>query len=514
MAKEVYVLLRLHSGAAPKTSPPKARKHKMQSKMNTKTTKENKPAGSVNCPSGVNENKAATAQGRISPDSARNTKPKPLCLNEVSLVADALAGWQPMSRQEAEALWTRLEPINAGILNDLGGQVDGCWVVGEHGNEAVAVALMKDRRITAFEVQGDGPLLARLPKICYSDGPHSLVHFFRECLVNVENKLLCSDEGVGHLPERARRLFIHHATKPLPECRPVESYDNRRKDLSVHGAEAIAREAFRRAIKTARPLEKSGFADRWACLALANVMGEDADLALLTEEGAAHLLPLRDRNIHRTRNDLVPQAQAINERLEVERKATDNLAEKRKEEQKPYIDARRASFAAFQTALARAHRGAARNLKPFSQRLIKGLILAKVAGARLPIGTLIDSIGTALVARYGEALRFMQDIEVVVAGRVIPEMCTDEEIKSATGSFITCYPKGVVLAHPRIILQADVVAIDPRTIFHEFQHARQATASEEPIRHFHRAGSYETEIIEWKAKQAEADFTDEFGILY
>ena len=247
---------------------------------------------------------------------------------------------------------------------------------------------------------------------------------------------------------------------------------------------------------------------------MAYVMGEDADLALLTEEGAAHLLPLRDRNIHRTRNDLVPQAQAINERLEAERETTDDLAEKRKEEQKPYIDARRASFAAFQTARARAHRGAARNLKPFSQRLIKGLILAKVAGARLPIGTLIDSIGTTLVAHYGEALRFMQDTEVVAAGRVIPELCSHEEIKSATGIFITCYPKGVVLALPRIILKADVVTIDPRTIFHEFQHARQHTASEEPIGHFQPTGTYETEITEWKAKQAEAEFTDEFGILY
>jgi hypothetical protein len=39
-------------------------------------------------------------------------------------------------------------------------------------------------------------------------------------------------------------------------------------------------------------------------------------------------------------------------------------------------------------------------------------------------------------------------------------------------------------------------------------------ASEESVMDFQPAKSYQTEPIEWKAKQAEADFIKEFGILY
>jgi hypothetical protein len=387
-------------------------------------------------------------------------------------------------------------------------------VVGKHGNQPVGVVLLKDHRLAICSMQVDDPLFARLPKISFSGGPFSLRSFLRGCSVDFENNMVCSEEDMRHLPERLRRLFIHLATKPIPECRPAAPYDGTKDTLSIKGAESVAGKAFSIAIKTAKPVDKSGFADRWAGGALAFVMGEQADLSLLTEAGAVHLRVLRDRNLHRTRADLVAEARAIEEQLEVEQQRTRELAEQRREEDRPYMDARRATLSAFQTARAQALNGVATNLKPFSQRLIKGLVLANIAGARLPIGPLSDAVAAGLAVRYGKAFLFMQDTEVVALGRVTPELRQLKDGVQGIGIFAFYDPNGAILEHPRIILKADIVCIDPRTIFHEIQHARQHTASEETIRALQPANTYETETIEWKAKQAEADFINEFGILY
>src|SRR5664279_4818753 len=165
-----------------------------------------------------------------------------------------MTDWQPMSRDEAEALWHRLESAKSDIPEDLQGRADGLWVVGEHGNQPVAVALLKDRRLAICSLQVE-PLFARLPKISYSGGPFSLYSFLRGCSVDLDNNMACSEEDIRHLPQRLRRLFIHLATKPIPECRPAAPYDGTKETLSIKGAESVAGKAFRIAIKTAKPVD-------------------------------------------------------------------------------------------------------------------------------------------------------------------------------------------------------------------------------------------------------------------
>jgi len=332
-------------------------------------------------------------------------------------------------------------------------------------------------------------------------------------MVKVDNALFFSEEGAKELPERLRRLFVYHATKPHPVRNALASYDHGRQELSIHGAEAIAEKAFRNAIKTARTVDLSEFGDRWARAALGFVMGDATDITLLTQQGGDQMSLLRDRNVHRTKRDLIVQARAMDERLQREERTTSELAEQQREDERIYIDARRASFTAFLGARARALTGLAKNAKPFSQRFIKGLVLAKVAGARLTIGSLSDSIGAALADRYGEALALMQNTEVVATGREVPELGRQRGVSKVAGIYINSVGE-VVLANPQVILQADVVIIDPRTVFHEFQHARQHLACEESVLDMQPQERYETEVIEWKAKQAEADYLKEFGVLY
>ena len=108
----------------------------------------------------------------------------------------------------------------------------------------------------------------------------------------------------------------------------------------------------------------------------------------------------------------------------------------------------------------------------------------------------------------------MKDVAVVVYGRATAELCDRWDGRPSAGAIVTCGQNGLILARPCVYLRAEIVLLDPRTVFHEFQHARQHMASEDPISDFWPANSYETEISEHKAKLAEAELIAEFGIMY
>jgi hypothetical protein len=242
--------------------------------------------------------------------------------------------------------------------------------------------------------------------------------------------------------------------------------------------------------------------------------GRSANVDLLTQAGAEQLHLLCTTNVHRTKPDLEAEGGAIDERLGAEQFVTFDHECNGREDEKPYVAARRASTAAFRDALCLSLKNRSKNHKPFSQRFIKGLILAKVARARVVVGKLSDSITGVLAGRYGIALPYMQDTELVATGRMIPELIGPRDESGASGAYSVRDMEERVLAQPQIAFNAEIVLIDPRIIYHEFQHARQYSAAEEPLRTFEPTGRYETEIVEWKARQAEAEFTAAFGILY
>ena len=430
-------------------------------------------------------------------------------MNEICLAKEA---WQPLSLEEAEALWKQLESAKAEISKQMPEESADFWIVGEHGNLPVAVVLLKDRRLAL--VQLDKLPTPRLPRIGHSAGPYSLYYCLGDICDRKEKPVRCPEAGVRQIPERLRQVFVHLATQPEPKANRLEPYDNGRETLSIKGAETIAERALSLALESARPAAKDAFADQWASAAHLFAMGGQADFSLLTQQGAEQLRLLCTRNVHCNKSDIIAKGRKIDERLDAEQRVTRELGERRLVDDAPYLDARRASTAAFQAARGRSLNGRATNLKPFSQRFIKGLIISKVAKARLSIGTLSNAISPSLAEQYGEILRFFQDTVIIATGRLIPELAAHKETFSACGIHSTSDLERKVLPQPRIVFKADIVMLDPRTIFHEFQHARQHSASEEPLENFKMTSRYETEIIEWKAKQAEADFTNRFGILY
>jgi hypothetical protein len=106
---------------------------------------------------------------------------------------------------------------------------------------------------------------------------------------------------------------------------------------------------------------------------------------------------------------------------------------------------------------------------------------------------------------------------VVAVGRVTPEFRNPnggtEGVGAMGGFSIYCGEDGEFLTYPRILLTNDAL-VDPRIIYHEFQHARQQTTSEERIGVFMDRKGYFARPVEWKANQAEADYLKEFGMLY
>lgn len=141
-------------------------------------------------------------------------------------------------------------------------------------------------------------------------------------------------------------------------------------------------------------------------------MKEDVSRKSLGQKGAKALDCLRECNVHRTRHDLY--SPAVLARASSENAFIDIL--QRTDILPKYIEVRRDSLAAFVSGSQCARDGKATNQKPFSQRFIKGLILAEAAGASLATGRLIDAIGEPLAELYGNALPFMQDAEIWVGG--------------------------------------------------------------------------------------------------
>lgn len=422
--------------------------------------------------------------------------------------------WQPLPLEEAEALWHSLGSINNRILKELPQDAKNVWLIAENGQKPVGVVLLKDHRLATCAISRDDHDIPTLPRISFWAGANSVFQSLASLCISRQNTLYCSDDGAFRIPEQLRRLFLHHATRPRSLARKAADYDPTRSALTVKSAESIVHKAFYQAVKRTRPGEAPGFIDGWAAAALNFVTGDKANYTLLDSESLHTLELLRERNVHRLPSDLVSEARMIDERLTAELERTLELAERCLEEDRPYLNARHASMASFQAWRTKSLCGMAKNLKPFSQRLIKGLILATVAGARLSIGTLSEAISTSLADYYSAALPLMQDVEIVAAGRIVAEFITCRDADNVSGIFVLCHPSKVVLPNPRVVLKSEVVKLDPRTVYHEFEHARQYLAGDEPIGNFQATGKYETEIIEWKAKQAEADLIDQFGILY
>ena len=233
----------------------------------------------------------------------------------------------PISLDEAESIWKRLESLNKQAVSREPCDAKDSWLVGEHGNRAVVVMVLKDRRVTVFSPEVEDSVLSELPRIRYGAGQHSLVQWMRHGGINVGKDYFISDRDADRLPAVLHSFFIYHATKPLPEKRALEAYDAKKGKLCVTSAEEVAVSAFKRALKRAKPFDRNGFADQWACAALAHVMHGETDTATLTQEGAAQLGIVRDSNIHRTSGDLTSQALALNEQLESEQKNTTRYAQ-------------------------------------------------------------------------------------------------------------------------------------------------------------------------------------------
>jgi hypothetical protein len=241
-------------------------------------------------------------------------------------------------------------------------------------------------------------------------------------------------------------------------------------------------------------------------------MDEGTDLQVLTEAGANRLNILRACNVHRTRHDLVAQAPLLNLLLEArEEKAGTRAA---MDPGLPYHVAQRARLAAFRRSWAQALNGKTIQTKTLSQRLIKGLLIASVAKARLRIGSLVQTVMPALAARHGTAWPHMQDVEVVALGRPSSELCVRQDVESAAGVFKLLDECGMVLDPPRVLLRAQEVLLNPGTIYHECEHVRQHLASEVSIFDFDPQELHCEEATECKAIQAEAKLLSEFGIVY
>ena len=417
----------------------------------------------------------------------------------------------PLSLQEADAMWERLLSINSKLFSRYMDDNENVWVIGEQGNSSVVVTLRKDRRIGLIELRPEEWDIPKLPKVSYLALTNHLLEFCTLRGLDVQ----CPDEVASQIPKRLRKLFITNATQAKIGTLPVPRYDEGRQTLSLKSAEIIAEKAFRLAFKGGKPRDMNEFADHWAAVALLFVMGQAVDCSILTGAGTAQLCMFRERNIHRTKADLTTQTRWLDDMRDGEQLRTWRLTQVQQPDDRHFLAARRASCASFQAARARALTGLATNLKPFSQRFIKGMILAKVAQARVPIGKLSDAISNTLAACYGEALTCMQHVEIVAAGRMLKELLDPVDQSPVAGNFLMKYPIEVVLKIPRVLLSAEHLLKDQRTIFHEYQHARQYLAAEESAENFVGGrGRYGTQIIEWKAKLAEAEFMDKFGIFF
>jgi hypothetical protein len=469
----------------------------MSTNLEAKTDMTN---GAVDAAAEGNPRERASIQPRTV-ESRTTTQAKVMKLSDLSL---------PMSVAEAEAFWQGLAIVAERNIMQLE-PMQGAWIVGQHGDMPVAILLKPDAKIGFYAFNGH-PALRALPRFTYAAGADSLVETVRCNNPSGMRDVLLWHGTAEQLGEMSHAFFVHHATKARPADKPIESYDAYKRILRTGSAESVANDAFKLAANAVKPPDKRTFGDRWARAALAHVLNEETDLEILTRSGADRLDILRGCNVHRTRNDLVAQGRLINAMFEVEEKAIRLQAAIRPE--LPYFDAARASLEAFRQAYALAVNGQANEPKPFAQRLVKGLILAQASGARLVIGSLFETVSPALVARYATAWPLMQDVEVVAFGGPSPELKPRKEMGEGAGTFRILDQNGAALDPPRVLLASQEALLNPRAVYHEFQHARQHMAAEGSIYDFEPQDLHAAEVTECQAKQAEAHFVGEFGILY
>jgi len=390
--------------------------------------------------------------------------------------------------------------------------MQGCWFVGQHGGELAAIVLRPDGQIESYVFAGHPALLRAVPRFTYSAGRHSLLETIRSKSPAGAGCALAWHQTADELAELLHAFFLYHATKPLPSEQPIETDDASRMTLRTGSAESIMEAALQTAVKAAKPSDESAFRDYWARAALAHVANEGTDLQVLTEAGAKKLDILRACNVHRTRHDLVAQALLLN--LLIEAREKDAGMRAAMDSGLPYHVAQRAYLAAFRRARALALNGKTNHPKTLSQRLIKGLLIASVAKARLRIGSLVEAVTPALAAGYGSAWPYMQEVEVVALGRPGSELCVRQDVESAAGVFKLLDERGTVLDPPRVLLRAQEVLLDPGTIYHEWEHVGQHLASEVSIFDFAPRPLHSEEATECKAIQVQAELLSEFGILY
>jgi hypothetical protein len=420
----------------------------------------------------------------------------------------------PISPEKANALYNWLESIKHTIGTMLPEDVVDFWIVGEHGNNMTIVILFKNNYIAFGCTNVSSTIFPNLPKVSMSDGRHSLCYYMDDYITTYNNHIVLSTNGVNNISKRSRELFIYNATKQLPVAITPTTYDINKPSICVTSAESIATQAFRKATKRVSVVDDA-IRDNWAKAALSYVVNDDINIPVLTQEGMNILNILRNHNVHLSKNDLISRYQVMQDKLEVDFICTYELETHNMPEEKAYTDARRSSYNAFLKSRNRVICGKGVNYKPFTQKMINGIILAKASQARLTIGHLSVVLSHTLIKEYGDVFLYMQDSEVWVTGRNIPELSSHRKgLGKVFGITLTKDLNDNILDHPLIVLDANCIILDTRTIYHECEHIRQACASEDLVSDFSRNGTYASDVIEFKAKRAEEHYINTFGMLY
>jgi hypothetical protein len=427
--------------------------------------------------------------------------------------ADHRAGAASSLSARADTLWQSLFPLNGAIRSNLGDGLAGAWVIGQHGGLPVAVVLRSDGRIgycTAVAMPED---MAWLPRVTYRAGRLSLSGFVnRHVRLTESGELFCPPAQQPILPEILLHCFMENLCKAKPEVPALENYNPDRKPLRLGAAQQMAAAAFKEAIRTAKPEDKAGFADRWADEAFAYVSGKETELRAVNSAAAAALASVRDSNVHRDRRDLV--SGALSDCLAASKESVAILESRSSPLIEPYVQACRDSLEAFSFSLEVARSGRATNHKPFSQRLVKGAVLAQATGAVLRMGTVTDALAEVFARRFGDTLPYMQGADVLVAGRDTPDFGVHPAGTRVLSSFVTGRPDATVLDIPHVCIRAAEILLDPRWIAHEFQHVRQELASESRMDDLLGGRDYPDKATELEAKIEECEFIRQFGVLF
>lgn len=355
--------------------------------------------------------------------------------------------------------------------------------------------------------------LGWLPRVVYRAGGLSLSAFVNPLLRLTPNGgLLCPPENQVLLQSVLRDYFAQSLCREEPEPPILEPYDSAKKPLRLGTALQMATGAFKESGRIAMSEDKARFADRWATEAFAYVIGKETELAAVTAAAATGLAPVRVSNVHRDRRDLV--SAAISGCLAADKRDIEVLQSNSSPLNERYLRACRDSHEAFSRALEVARSGRGVNYKPFAQRLVKGAVLAQAAGAVLRIGTVTDTITEIYAQRFGNALPYLSNADVFVAGRDTPDFGVHPAGSRSMSSFVTGRANATVLDVPRVSFRAAEILLDPRWVAHEFRHVRQELASECRLEDLSGGCDYPDKATELEAKLEEADFIGQFGVLF